>query len=42
MISGTFDPNVASQVTTIMKKALDDFDKGPIAKIANPANSSKQ
>jgi len=27
MISGTFDPNVVSQVTTIIKKALDDFDK---------------
>jgi len=28
MLTGTFDPNVVSQVTTIIKKALDDgFDK---------------
>ena len=32
MISRTFDPNVVSQVTTIMKKALDDFDKDPDSK----------
>ena len=28
MLTGTFDPNVVSQVTTIIKKALDDgFDR---------------
>ena len=33
MLTGTSDPNVVSQVTAIMKKALDDgFDKDPNSK----------
>ena len=27
LISGTSDPGIVSQISTIMKKALDDFDK---------------
>ena len=27
LLSGTSDPGIVSQITAIMKKALDDFDK---------------
>jgi len=27
LVSGTSDPGIVSQISTIMKKALDDFDK---------------
>ena len=39
LISGTSDPSIVSQISTIMKKALDDFDKDPNSK---NGESSKQ
>ena len=37
LISGTSDPSIVSQISTIMKKALDDFDKDPNSKNSEPS-----
>jgi len=38
MISGTSDPGIVSQISTIMKKALDEFDKDPNSKNSEVSN----